>query len=353
MLSLLFLAVAGGCASDRPPSGGPSDKSPLRITTSQTRLSPGSLPSCTVSILFSHPVSGRELLKALMFTPAIGNYDVSASGNASEIRIYETLKPGTTYRIILNKYMLDIRGRRLDNPVAIAFSTDGVPDTGTIAGKVYNYGLTPATEALLLAFSEGSRKTDPDYLAQTGPDGTFRFDNIAEGRYRVFAIADLNRDMHFNPETEPWAIPDKPSVASGTASLLLRFAQGKRSETGLEPAATDKTNEQPGTLSGRCQADAKALTVEALRHGDNTSFLTAATLAAKGIFRYTFPALPPGTYTVSASIPAEPGKNSPPKPWRSGRLEPFTPSEPFGVFADTVKIRPGWVTDAIDFSVRP
>lgn len=306
-----------------------------------------------VRITFSHPVSGRELLKALMLSPSIGNYDVSVRDRTAEIRIYEKLKPGTTYRIILNKYMRDIRGLSLDNPVAIVFSDEGTTDSGIIAGKVYNYDLTPASEALLLAFSVGNQQTAPDYLVQAGPDGSFRIENIADGDYRIFAVNDRDHDMVFSPAKESTALPDRPSVASGTTSMLLRFAPDQKAQAATIPSASVQKNEQPGTLSGSCRATANALTVEALRHSDKTSFLTAAVRATKGLFNYIFPSLPPGTYTVSASIPSGSGNNRPPKAWKSGKLEPFTPSDPFGVYPDTVRIRPGWLTDAVDFSVRP
>ena len=274
-------------------------------------------------------------------------------GKTAEIRIYEHLQPGITYKIVLNKYLCDILGTNLANPVALAFSSGATTDTGSISGKVYNYNLTPATEALLLAYSVGSQKTDPDYLTQTGPDGSFRIEHLAAGQYRIFAVNDRDHDMRFNPSREPAAVPDRPSIASGTSSILLRFAADEHSQSGQTPSVTDRMNDQPGMLTGSCRANAGALTVEALRQGDNVSFLTTADRVGKGLFRYTFPSLPPGTYTVSASIPAKPGNNKPPKAWKPGRLEPFAPSDAFGVYADTVRIRPGWITDAIDFAVSP
>jgi hypothetical protein len=345
--------VAGGCASDRPPSGGPADNTPLRILSSETRHSKAGLPACTVHVTFSHPVSGRELLKSLVFAPAIGNYDVSVTGRTAEIRIYEPLKPAVTYRVILNKYMRDGRGRNLDNTGSIAFSTGTVLDQGVIAGTVYHHNLTPAPEALLLAYAT-NRGTEPDYLVQAGADGSFRLENLAEGRYLVYAVNDLNQNLRFDRASESVALADRQEVAVGTTSLMLRFAPGETTEP-VPAAPAEKTEqEQTGTLSGSCRANAKALTVEARRHKDNASFLTAAIGAAKGVFRYNFSALPPGTYTVSASIPTVPTKrNREPQAWKPGSLDPFTPSEAFGVYPDTVRIRPGWVTDAIDFNLRP
>jgi len=349
---LLLWGVAGGCASDRPPSGGPADNTPLRIISSEARHSNGGLPASTVHITFSHPVSGRELLKSLVFSPAIGNYDLSVRGRTAEIRIYEPLKPGVTYRVMLDKYLRDARGRSLDNTGSVAFSTGTPIDRGVIAGKVYHHNLTPAPEALLLAYA-ANRGTEPDYLVQAEADGSFRLENLAGGAYLVYAVNDRNRNLRFDRASEAVAVADRPELAVGTTSLLLRFAPGPTTGD-VQPQPAEETEPtETGTLSGSCRADAKRLTVEARRHKDNASFLTTAVGAAKGVFRYTFSALPPGTYTVSASIPSAPKQNGAPQAWKPGSLDPFTPSETFGVYPDTVRIRPGWVTDAIDFTLRP
>ncbi len=352
-MALLFWSVAAGCASDRPPSGGPVDSSPLQVISSEPRQSAAGFSSGTIRINFNHPVSGRELLKALVISPSVGNYDIAARGKTAEIRIYEPLKPGSTYRIILNKYIRDIRGRNLDNTAILAFSTGPGTDASAIAGKVYLYNLKPASDALLLAFSETGSGTEPDYLVQTGADGSFQLDYLAAGRYRLIAIKDTNHDLRFDRPSEAVAVPDRALVATGTRSIMLRFPADETTGTTLPPSASTEEAEPPGTLSGICKAEAQALTIEARRHKDDASFLTSAIRTAKGIFRYRFTALPPGTYTVSASIPSEPKQNKQAQAWKPGRLDPFTPSEAFGIYPDTVRIRPEWVTDAIDFSIRP
>lgn len=308
-------------------------------------------------LTFSHRVSGRELLNALVFFPAITNYDVSVEENTAAIRIYEPLQPGTTYRLVLNKYMRDARGKILENPTSVTILPGGnAAENRTIAGKVYNRDLTPATDALILAFLPGNQGIEPDDMTQTGPDGSFLFEQLVDAQYRIFAVDDRNHDMRFNPENESTAVSHRTSVAPGTSSLLFRFAEDPKAKTvsTLDAKETPEEEElRAGTLSGTCRADGKALTVEALRHNDKKSFFTAATRTTKGIFQYSFPSLPPGTYSISASIPSTPGNNKPPKPWNPGKLEPFRPSEPFGVYPDTVRIRPGWVTDAVDFAVGP
>jgi hypothetical protein len=338
-----------GCASDRPPSGGAVDLSPLQIRSSEPSHAATGFSGNTIRIVFSHPISGREFLKALLIAPSINNYDVSVRGREAEIHLYDHLDPATTYRVILNRHMRDIRGNKLDKTEIIAFSAGMKVDTGSIDGTVYTGNLTPASDALVLAFRNGGTPNQPDYLVQTAQDGTFRLDNLAEGGYLIAAVSDSNGNLRFDAESEASAVAHKKQISPGAPPLNLRFEPDAGTAT-RQPATPA---EKHGTLTGMCRADAKALTIEARRKSDNASFLTAAVMAGKGTFRYIFKAIPPGTYTVSASVPSRPKENTTPKAWEPGRLNPFRASEPFAIYPDTVKIRPDWVTGDIDFSLTP
>jgi len=350
---LLILSLAGGCASDRPPSGGPVDRSPLQVISSEPAHTATGFSGKSIRLAFSHPVSGREFLGALGIFPALGNYDVAVNGREAEIRLFEPLKPETTYRIILNKHMRDMRGNRLGNTSVIAFSTGAATDAGSIEGSVYAFNLAPAPDALLMAFREGGNPDKPDYLVQANNDGTFRLDNLAGGEYRVIAVNDRNHNMRFDPETESVAVAHKSRITAGTVPLQLRFPP----DTDTTPIQTiteqAKQNDENGTLSGSCRSDADALAIEARRKSDDASFLAAAVKSAKGLFIYAFKSIPPGTYAVSAYVPSDRKQGAMPEPWKPGKLEPFTPSEPFAVYPDTVRIRPGWLTERIDLILRP
>lgn len=347
------MSLTGGCASDKPPSGGPVDRSPLQVISSDPAHTATGFSGKSIRLAFSHPVSGREFLGALGISPALGNYDVAVNGREAEIRIFEPLKPETTYRIILNRHMRDMRGNRLGKTAVIAFSTGAATDAGSIEGTVYAYNLAPASDALLIAFREDGNADKPDYLVQADNDGIFRLDNLAGGDYRVIAVNDRNHNLRFDRETESVAVAHKARITTGTAPLRLRFPPGTDTTPMQTITEQAKPTDKNGTLSGSCKSDADALTIEARRKSDDASFLAAAVKTAKGFFIYTFKSIPPGTYTVSASVPSDRKQGAIPEPWKPGKLEPFTPSEPFAVYPDTVRIRPGWLTDGIDLMLRP
>ena len=160
---ILLLWLHGGCASDRPPSGGPFDTTPLQVVFISPAPSSVNVSTDRIHLTFSHYISGRQLLDALHFSPSIGAYDIDVKGNQVEIKVFKPLEKNRTYVITIDKNLRDYRGRTFPAPYTLAFSTGPVLDAGIISGKVINADFSPAANALLLAFTE---RPDP---SQAGP----------------------------------------------------------------------------------------------------------------------------------------------------------------------------------------
>ena len=228
---LLLLWLSGGCASDRPPTGGPLDTAPLQVVFSNPAPSATNISTEIIHLTFSHYISGRQLLNALHFSPSIGDYDIAVSGNDVDIKIHKPLKKNQTYVITLDKNLRDYRGRTFTGAYTLAFSTGAVIDTGIISGKVINQDFSSATNALLLAFSEHPNSSatenlltrEPDYLIQANASGAFSFNNIAPGSYRIIAVNDRNNDLRYNYKKEEIGLTNASVVSAGSTNLMLRL----------------------------------------------------------------------------------------------------------------------------------
>lgn len=238
---LLLTGLVGGCASDRPPSGGSVDTSPLQVVFSDPASGTVNVSRDRINLTFNHYLTGRQLLDALVFSPSIGEYDIIIDGRNLEIRPYRPLKTNTTYILTINRNLRDNRGRTFPAPCSIVFSTGSAINTGTIEGTVFNEDYSPADNALVLAFSrpdnagaENLLQREPDYLVQTESSGAFSFNNISPGPYRVFAVNDRNRDLRYNGETEETGLSSSDIIRanpSGTANVIIRLA-GLNSDNG-------------------------------------------------------------------------------------------------------------------------
>ncbi len=356
----LFLMLlpwfAGGCASDRPPSGGPANTSPLQVMFDPPPSSVN-VSANRLRLTFNHYVAGQQLLDALVFSPSIGEFDIALDGRKAELVLDKPLAPQQTYIITLDKNLKDIQGRTLPAPFTTAFSTGAVIDNGTISGKVINYDFSPANNALILAFAE---RTDthgqeslttrkPDYLIQAETSGAFSFNHIANGLYRIIAVNDQNNDLRYTPGAEETGLCSSAFVPTGSSDLLFRFS-GVPDSTRHSPVAQAPAMTTTGSISGTCFAPGQYLVIEA--SSATASCRTTASRSQNGTFYYSFPEIPPGRYTISAYVLSGNKKPDSIQQWNPGSIEPFQPAEPFGYYPEKVTVRAGWPTEHIDIHIK-
>ena len=239
LLLVLLPWLTGGCASDRPPSGGVADKTPLKVLSCSPGDSSVHVSLNSIRLTFNSFIPVKQLLDGLVFTPSVGKYDIVVDGRTAEIRLCEPLKKNQSYTLRLDKNIKDGKNRTFSTPFAISFFTGATIDNGTIKGHVFNRDNSPATNAIVLAFADRPESASsetlltrkPDYLIQADDTGSFSFRNIATGSYHVFAADDLNRNMQYNYMFEDLALCSAESVSTGTSALMLRFG-GAHSDTG-------------------------------------------------------------------------------------------------------------------------
>ncbi|NQU46326.1 MAG: Ig-like domain-containing protein [Chlorobium sp.] len=222
ILVLLALA-ASGCASDAPPSGGPTDPQPREVLFSDPDSGSVNTSPSKIRLLFSHPVTARQLLYAIHFSPEVDNYHVTVNGNEGEIVFFNRFEANRTYILTLNKSLL--------GNYTLPFATGAKLDTSSISGSVQNADLSPAASAFVMAFqnpgTNGStpdmRNDRPDYLAQTDASGSFHFSHLAPGSYSLMAFDDSNANMRWNRSTEAIGLSCYRAVPVGSKNIALRL----------------------------------------------------------------------------------------------------------------------------------
>lgn len=356
---ILLLWLTGGCASDRPPSGGPLDTTPLQVIFSDPAPSSVHVSTDRIVLTFNHAVSARKLLNSVIISPPIGDYDMAVSGRTMAIKGFKPLEPNQTYILSLDKKLSDNSDRTFKTPYTMAFSTGAVIDDGIISGKVINSDGSPAMNALIVAFAEHQESSgngsllqrEADYFAEADGSGAFSLKYLAKGLYRIVAFNDRNGDLRINDATEEIGLCSRAVLATGSSDLLFRLS-GIHSNSDKSPsriADNVPVAAETGTISGSCFASGPYVIVEA--SSLTASFRTTASRDRNGTFPYVFAQLPPGSYTISAFTPSDSKKTDFGRQWNPGSLEPFRPAEPFGFYPEKVTVRPRWTTEHIDIRI--
>ena len=229
---VLCLLLFAACALDRPPSGGPPDTEALLVTAVDPEPSSVNITPERITFAFNRYVATSALRKSIVFSPTVRDYSLKANGTEAEIAFGKPFESGTTYTVTLNKSLRSSRGNELEQSYIYAFSTGPEINRGFISGKVFTEDARPASGATVLAYAlspENGSSVDPseeiaDYSVQTGRDGSFTLDYLAEGDYRLIALLDRNRDLKLDPTGESFGVGTHARVETGSQNNLFRLA---------------------------------------------------------------------------------------------------------------------------------
>jgi hypothetical protein len=222
LLSGLLLA---SCAGQVAPEGGPRDLVPPAIIrtdpdTNATGVRPGS-----VTLEFSKYVDHRSLEESVFISPYLGELKYDWSGKSVTFTYRGKLRENTTYVVNVGTDVADVRERtRMASSFVLAFSTGDSIDRGFINGRVFDekpegvlifcYRLSD-----LLPDTLDPSRVKPDYITQTGKDGTFSLAHLALGPYRVFAVRDEYHNFLYDREIDQYGVAQGDFLLSGSTPV--------------------------------------------------------------------------------------------------------------------------------------
>ncbi len=222
------------CANQLPPGGGDIDRTPPEIVEVYPADGTINFEDDYFELGFSEYVDKRSVKDAVFISPAIdGNLELDWSGKYVRAYFPEKLRENTTYVVTIGTDAADFNNRnKMADAFTFAFSTGKEIDRRTIAGRVYvekPQGILMYAYKLASIDTINPMKYKPDYISQTGKDGTFKLAGLAAGTYRIFAVQDEFRDLIFQPDQDKIGIPYKDILLLETDSTYsgLNFFTAK------------------------------------------------------------------------------------------------------------------------------
>lgn len=219
------LLLAAACASIGNPSGGPRDEEPPRPVRSNPAPYSVNFSGKRVTIDFDELVNVKDAFSKVTVSPTSKETPrVSSSGRRVTVQFADSLLPNTTYSIDFGNSIEDNNeGNKIDN-FNLTFSTGPEVDSLRISGVVLNAAdLEPRQEMLVGIHSNLSdsafRKLPLERITKTDDRGRFSIRGLKPGKYRVYALGDLNNDFRWDNPEEDLAFYDvvvSPSAKQAT-----------------------------------------------------------------------------------------------------------------------------------------
>ncbi|WP_303328177.1 Ig-like domain-containing domain [uncultured Muribaculum sp.] len=245
----LFVAVAvsallAACASIGRPSGGEYDYTPPVFLRSTPAIGQRNVNESRIELFFDENVQVKDAMTKVVVSPAQINIpQITANGKKLTVSLRDTLIPNTTYTIDFSDAVSDLNeGNELDG-LAVSFSTGDTVDSLQISGMVFEArNLEPAQGMVVGVYSNlddsAVRTLQLERIAKTNQKGQFTIRGLKPGKYRIYAINDLNRDYHWD-RSEDVAFYDvlvSPSVSGAVESDTLKAVNGEDSVVSREVA---------------------------------------------------------------------------------------------------------------------
>ena len=280
LLTILLIGSLLGCASIGPPPGGPEDIEPPRIESIYPPSGSTSLdPLTTIELTFSEPITLASLTEALFITPTSKKKPrIKLRGRMVLIQPTDPIPSDGTMVITIGTGVRDLHGNQMVESFSIALTAGDQLDYGQISGEVF---VRDKLQGILV----GAWRTDdtlrinptgvaPPLMTQTGRNGSYRFEYLPAGTYRIFCWDDKDRDRLYKPNLDRLGLPwtDVELAADGGARLDLHPIV--RDTTQLRPLMVSAPDNRHITIRfSRKIADASEYPVQAIKVQDSTGYL--------------------------------------------------------------------------------
>lgn len=222
---LWALVLLQACAVPVPPTGGPPDTTPPMLVASEPVSGSVNVGTDRLVFVFSEPIDRSSFQSAFSITPQLeGPIDIRGSSRRVEVWLPEKLRAATTYRITLDISLRDQRRVSLAAPITLAFSTGSELDRARLSGRmVYAADGAAASGVDVLAFASADSAgmtAGPLYRTQTGTDGRFVIDYLANRSFFVVGLRDANGNRRID-EGEWVAVPPKEGIQADTTDYEI------------------------------------------------------------------------------------------------------------------------------------
>ncbi|MFC2264946.1 MAG: Ig-like domain-containing protein [Prevotella conceptionensis] len=228
-LLLFTLTLVAACARMGNPDGGWYDETPPRVVGASPTEKATGVKTRKLHIRFNEFIKIENATENVVVSPPqLESPDIKAGGKSIDIELKDSLKANTTYTVDFSDAITDNNeGNPLGN-YTYSFSTGEHIDTMEVSGWVLAAENLEPVKGILVGLyanlADSAFRTQPMLrVAKTDGRGHFVIRGIAPGKYRVYALQDVDGDYHLTQKGEEMAfnreiiVPSsKPDVRQDT-----------------------------------------------------------------------------------------------------------------------------------------
>jgi len=211
IFGIAILVFIAGCAKVSTPTGGPKDRQPPVVMKCKPEKGAKNFRGDEVSITFDEYVQLDNINQKFMVSPPMKKKPkIFLKGKSVVVQFQEALKDSTTYTLNFQDAIRDLDEGNILNNYQFVFSTGPIIDSLSVTGNVLtSLTLDPPEDVLVLLYHDlydsAVVKHIPTYISRVSKTGYFRIDNVKAGKYRLYALKDVDNSKNYNLREEEFA----------------------------------------------------------------------------------------------------------------------------------------------------
>ena len=231
-LICLYISVSlnSGCAQIGSPTGGLKDSIAPVLVKATPAINTLNFKGNRITLTFNEYVEVIEAQNNVIVSPLQkSNPTVNFTLKTISIKLRDSLLPNTTYSIQFGSAIRDINEGNVYPNFTYVFSTGNIIDSLKLQGKVIlaETGQTDSTINVVLYRNTSDtavQKLKPDYMAKLKTDGSFIFNNLPAGNFKVYALKDADGNKFYSAKTEMFGYLDSSVSISEQTKPVTLFA---------------------------------------------------------------------------------------------------------------------------------
>ncbi len=214
LYSIIIITILASCATVVRPDGGPRDTTPPVPISYKPENGSINMLQNNIAIKFDEFILLKKLTQQLVVSPPMPkNPEISVSGKKLIIKLPDSLRKNTTYTIFFGDAVVNFKENLPVHNFEYHFSTGNVVDSLMLKGfaiKAFNNTAYDELFVMLYKSMDDSvlYNNKPYYLTKTEKNGDFYLDNLAPGKYQIYALNDANRNYIYDQDDEEVAFLD-------------------------------------------------------------------------------------------------------------------------------------------------
>ena len=225
LYSLGSLVLLYACANIAAPTGGLYDVDPPKVVKASPDFDALNNNRTKIEIIFDENVKIEKPMEKVIIAPPQKKFPViKAQGHKVVVELEDELKPNTTYTIDFTDAIVDYNeGNTLEN-FSYSFSTGDHLDSLAVSGVVLNAENLEPAQGIYVGVHSNLNDTaftnlPFERISRTDSRGRFTIKGIAEGKYKVYALNDLNRSYTYDNPQEDIAFLDSIFTPSSKPAM--------------------------------------------------------------------------------------------------------------------------------------